>query len=77
MNFKKKTLGLILIIGPWILLPLTLAGYAVASFVFPLNEDYLFVGEAVNLLLSVLGIVAVLGMIIGLPLGIFFLFRNK
>ena len=76
---RKKTLGLILVLFALVLLPLTLAGYAIITFMLALSGDgEQGVGLAlfIKLVLGLMGIVAVLGFFIGIPVGIYFLTRK-
>ncbi|MBU1895749.1 hypothetical protein KJ641_02675 [Patescibacteria group bacterium] len=98
---KKKTLGILLLIGPFILLVVTLTLFAVSRFVLngiegsqttpvsdisdsgiqelglieqsPINTA----GSIIRLVLSLLGIIAVGGIFIGIPLGLYFLVKAE
>lgn len=78
---RKKTLGLILIFSPWILMPLVLSAYAISTFLVMVSADgesnLVGIGSLIGILLQFFGIVVVLGFIIGTPLGIFFLTRKE
>ena len=77
MNLNKKSLGLLLIIAPFIFLPAILAGYAIMTFILSQSENSLLVSNLSRLFFGVSGIVALLGFLIGIPLGIFFLTRKE
>lgn len=81
----QKIAGLALIIGPFVGLVIVFISYAIMTFV--LTQKY-ETGEipfstrsnvmsVVNVLLGFLGVIAVIGVLIGLPLGIYFLASAK
>lgn len=78
---KRNTLGIILVAGPFPLLVLTLACYAIVSFVVASmaaastspSPTVVAVGQMINLLLSLTGLVAVIGIPVGIPIGIYLL----
>lgn len=78
---KKKTLGIILVIAPMVSLPLVLVAYGISSFVLsqPGNGGTLagVIGGIVNVVLALFGLAAVLGILIGIPFGIYLLTRKS
>ncbi|MFH1632372.1 MAG: hypothetical protein ABIA47_05160 [bacterium] len=76
---QKNILGIVLIVYPIPLLVLTLAGYAIASFVIVSigGEDAAMIGSVIQLLLGICGLAAILGIPIGMPIGIYLLVKNK
>ncbi|MFA6130640.1 MAG: hypothetical protein WC730_00020 [Patescibacteria group bacterium] len=82
---KKRTLGLVLIIFPWIALPCSLALYAMISFIISqllgaTNEPsdlILAILYICRILCGLLGIVSILDLIIGTPVGIYFVAKKE
>jgi hypothetical protein len=78
---SKRVLGIVLIVGPIIGLPLVLAGYAISSFVIQSmaaanpagHVEAELAGGMVSALLGLLGVLCVAGIFIGIPLGIYLL----
>jgi hypothetical protein len=80
MKISKKTLGMMLIIMPGVLLVTTLAAYAISSFVMMAlmsSIDGLAIVRIIRIILSVMGIVSIGGVFIGIPLGIYFVTRKE
>ena len=78
---KRNTLGIVLIAYPIPLLFLTLSCYAVVSFVIASmsaasttpSSTIIAVGQIINLLLGLTGVIAVIGIPVGIPIGIYLL----
>ncbi len=80
MKMRKKTLGIILLLFPWVLLPLVLAAYAIMSYVLSAGgsqSNLLGVGNIIQLLLGFMGVLAVLSFLVGTPVGIFLISRKE
>jgi len=71
----KRRLGLFLIIAPWVLLPIVLALYAITTFILVQSETELL-GSVISFILGLLGVVSIIGIFIGLPVGIFLMSRT-
>lgn len=81
---KKRLTAILLMVGPFVLLPIILAVYAISSFVFSsAGSDATFgggdasltmvIGNIVSIVLGLAGMLCVLGIFVGIPLGIYFL----
>lgn len=77
---RNKKIGLLWLIGPTALLALTLSAFAISTFsathlaTNPASISSAQVAlKAINVFLSLLGLVAVIGILIGIPIGISFL----
>lgn len=75
---QRKTVGILFIVVPIPLLMFVLAAYAIMSFIIasvvPAGESggaSVLIGSLMSIILGLFGIVAVIGIIIGLPLGIY------
>ena len=83
MKTSRKNIGWILLIIPIPGLMATLALYAISSFVFTAlavgasSGGLMMLGTLINVLLGFLGIVFVLGIIVGMPLGLVLLMTSK
>ena len=77
---KKRTIGIALIVFPWILLPSVLAGYAIFSFMLAQSgsarEGMIGIATAVNLCLGLLGTISIAGLLIGTPIGLYLVSRK-
>jgi len=77
---RKRVIGTILLVFPWILLPAVLAGYAISSFILSRSlvsgGEMPLIGRIINLALQTGGIIGVLGFLIGIPAGIYFVTRR-
>ena len=78
---KKKTLGIILIVFPWVVLPLAIAGYAITRFILAMDETSValtvIVGKITSNMLGLAGLAAILGFFIGIPVGLYLVFKNE
>lgn len=82
---RNKIIGALWLAGPTILLVLILASYAITSFVIGTlasdpsggSDSAVMTGQIISMILGLLGIVALLGIIIGIPLGIYYLTRTE
>ncbi|MEK7632307.1 MAG: hypothetical protein AAB473_00770 [Patescibacteria group bacterium] len=77
---KRNTLGIILLAAPIPLIVLTLSVYAITSFVLASSISaggdsgaLLVAGKAFNVLLGLVGLIAVVGVPVGMPIGIYLL----
>ncbi|HLC89852.1 MAG TPA: hypothetical protein VJG65_02735 [Patescibacteria group bacterium] len=91
VSAKNKKKGLALIIGPFICLVFVFIAYAVATFVVaqmyglsveesantPANEIGSGVLNIINVILGFIGILSIIGILIGIPLGIVFLNKKE
>lgn len=57
-------------VGPLLALPVILSLYAITTFIFRVVDVSSIVARSVNVIYSLLGILAVMGIIIGVPIGI-------
>lgn len=75
---KNKHLGAIFcIVGPFLLLFFTISAYTIASFVSNMSDGGLgMIMSVVNIVLGISGIVALFGIPIGIPYGIYLLVQN-
>ncbi len=76
---KKRTIGIGLIVLPWILLPSVLVVYAIFSFMLTragVGDGIVGFATVVNLCLGILGTVAIAGMLIGIPIGLYLVSRK-
>ena len=81
---KRKTWAWIIMVGPWILLPLTIVAFFVISFIlasFGTSFNDSTAGHLtfsiVRVVLGIVGIAAVIGMIVGIPVGAVMLASEK
>jgi hypothetical protein len=78
---RNKKIGLILIIGPIVGLISVLVSYSVIAFVLRSggsgSETSLVVAQIINVILGLLGVVCVVGIIIGIPMGILFIGKKE
>ena len=81
---KNQTKGILLVVIPLPLLIFTLAAYAISSFVIssiaasdPTSDlsTVTTVGSIISVLLGAMGIFSLLGILVGFPLGIYYLTR--
>ncbi|MFA6422611.1 MAG: hypothetical protein WCV92_04395 [Candidatus Buchananbacteria bacterium] len=81
ISSKNKKIGLFLLIGPIIGLIAIFIIYAIVNFIGSSMgstvESPLLAISIITVILSFLGIICVLGVIIGIPLGIIFLLKKK
>lgn len=79
---KRNTLGIILLAAPIPLIVLTLSAYAIMSFVVSnvamassngSSSAVVIIGGIVNALLGIVGLIAMVGVPIGMPVGIYLL----
>lgn len=78
---KRNTLGILLVAIPFPLLVLTLTLYAITAFIIASiaaastapSPTVVTIGQIINLLLSLTGLVAVIGIPVGIPIGIYLL----
>lgn len=78
---QRKTKGILLIVLPIPTLFVVMASYAIASFVISSidraadssSSTVLVIGQIINLLLGLVGIAAVVGVLVGIPVGIYLL----
>lgn len=74
---KRTIWGVILMIVPVVLFFIAIPGYAISTFVFANlmmgsgGQDWALVAKIVNVLLSLLGVVAVLSLFVCIPIGIY------
>lgn len=76
---QRKTVGILLLAVPLPLLVITLAVYAIASFVIASlvmasdgdGSGAVVIGQILSIVLGLIGVAAVIGLIIGIPLGIY------
>lgn len=76
---KKRAIGIALLVLPWILLPSVMAGYAIFSFVLAqggTDGSLRSLATAVNLFLGLLGVIAIAGLLIGFPIGLYLISRK-
>ena len=76
---KKRAIGIALIVFPWILLPSVMAGYAILMFALAQSGaggSLQSLAAIVNLFLGLFGVVAVAGILIGMPVGLYLLSRK-
>lgn len=78
---RNKKIGLFLLIGPFVGLIAILIIYAIVAFVISSSgtgtETSLVIARIINVILGLLGIVCVIGIIVGIPLGILFLGKKE
>lgn len=80
---KRSTLGIILLAFPLPLLLVTMSGYAITSFMFSSladagdPEEWARTGNIIALLLQIVGVAALLGFFIGMPVGAYLLFTGS
>lgn len=74
---KRSTIAAILIAFPIPGLALTIGLYALCSFLFSTEGVGPSVGMAVNLILSVVGLICLAGIFIGIPLGLYLLVTDR
>ncbi len=81
MILRKKTIGIVLITLPFVLLVTVIAGYAMSSFVISQitteGTSVSTIGSMMNIFLGGLGVLSILGFFISIPLGIYFLSRKE
>lgn len=78
---KRNTLGIILVAAPFPLLIATLTCYPIVSFVMTSitaasanpSSTILIIGQTINTLLALTGLIAIIGIPIGMPIGIYLL----
>ena len=77
----KKIISIILIVGPFVGIVVTMASYAVLGALFagaaPASQDMVVMGSIIRLALGFLGLVSVVGIIIGGPIGVILMFQDK
>lgn len=75
---KNVALGIFLIVAPIVSLPLVLVAYAISTFVFVnLGVGSVTTGSIIHVVLSLLGLISLLGVLIGTPAGILILVLGK
>jgi len=78
---RNKKIGLFLLIGPFVGLIATLTIYAIVSFVISSSgagtETSLVAAQIIRAVLGLFGIVCVIGIMVGIPLGIIFLAKKE
>lgn len=75
---RKRVIGTVLIVFPWVFLPTVLAGYAISSFILAQSGDGgMLFGQMARMLLGIGGIVGVLGFLVGMPVGIYLVTRKE
>lgn len=74
---KKRLTAILLMVGPFVLLPIVLMVYAMTSFMFAngggSSDLATVIGNIVSMVLGLAGMLCVLGIFVGIPLGIYFL----
>ncbi|MEK7614989.1 MAG: hypothetical protein AAB431_01235 [Patescibacteria group bacterium] len=74
---RNKKIGLMFLLGPFVSIIVILVVYAIMQFALSTSTDAssmsLVVGRIVNVSLALLGILAVIGIVIGIPIGIIYL----
>lgn len=71
---KKRTIGIALIVLPWILLPSVIVGYAIFSYAIAragVSEGMIGLATVIKLCLGLLGTVAIAGLLVGTPIGLY------
>ncbi|MDP2631991.1 MAG: hypothetical protein Q8P30_04495 [Candidatus Uhrbacteria bacterium] len=78
---QKNILGISLIALPIPLLVATLASYAITSFAFSAlameGTDVLMYAQIVRMALGLTGVLSIAGIILGIPIGVYILVKNK
>lgn len=77
---QRKTKGILLIVLPIPTLMLVMAVYAITSFIFSSltaasdsSGAVVIIGQVINILLGLVGVAAVAGIFVGIPVGIYLL----
>lgn len=79
---RNKKIGLFLLIGPFVGLIAILVIYAIVAFVINASvgagaESPSIVANIINVILGLLGIICVIGILVGIPLGIIYLNKKE
>jgi uncharacterized membrane protein len=84
VSSRNKKIGLFLLIGPFAGVVLTLLAYTVVSFVttsMGISSESTDLGRAIvniiQLILSLIGLISVVGIVVGIPLGITYLNKKE
>jgi len=77
---KKRTLGIVLLVLPWVLFPAVLVGYAIFNFMLAQSgaggNSLRTVATTVNILLGLLGVFSIAGFFFGMPIGLYLVSRK-
>jgi len=76
---NKKTLGILLIVGPFLLLVITLVGYGIATFVLTAGggQGTLMAAQIVNMVLGLIGIVSLIGIVPCFIIGLVMILKKQ
>ena len=76
---RRVVWGVILIVVPILALPVLLSIYAIFSFVAIKvgGENWIVVASIVRVLLGLCGVLSILGMFVGIPVGIYLLVKKN
>lgn len=74
---SRKTWGITLIVVPPLIFLITQFLYAILQFVALQGSINITVMKIINILFSLIGIVSVIGIIVGIPLGVYLLVKKN
>lgn len=80
---KRSTWGIILLAFPLPLLIATMSAYAISSFIFSqivqtgVSDPWVGTGQIIHVILQALGLIAILGFFVGMPVGAYLLFTGS